>query len=185
MATFVALSDYEREQWESTIAGVREQYFAAVDQLDAAAGGDFTAASAGEQDTILAAAEQNDVRRLLFTHAIEGMYANPEYGGNQGLAGWEDIGFAGDVAPTGWTDAEVTESDGPDPAPANVRLPFPAEVAESATEGESGPIVSRPKSARHGPGRPHAPHDDLEAWFTAALPLLSKARQRAPVERRR
>lgn len=195
MATFIPLSDYEREQWEAEIAGIQELYFGAVDQLDAAAGGDFAAASPNEQDAILAGAEQTDVRRLLFTHAIEGMYANPEYGGNKGLVGWEDTRFAGDVAPTGWTDAEVSESDGDDPAPEDVRLPFPAEVAESATEGEGGPVISRPKSRNVGPSRRpatstahiSAEQSDaaLEEWFAAALPLLSKARQKARPGRRR
>ena len=32
----------------------------------------------------------------------------PEYGGNRDLAGWRAIGYAGDVQPRGWSDAEVT-----------------------------------------------------------------------------
>jgi Gluconate 2-dehydrogenase subunit 3 len=52
---------------------------------------------------------------LLFEHTIEGLYSAPEYGGNQGLAGWQDIGFPGDIQPRGYTAAEVERSDGPDP----------------------------------------------------------------------
>jgi gluconate 2-dehydrogenase gamma chain len=54
---------------------------------------------------------------LLFEHTIEGMYANPEYGGNRGLAGWKDIGFPGDIQPRGYSAQEVERSDGPDPVP--------------------------------------------------------------------
>jgi hypothetical protein len=43
------------------------------------------------------------------------MYANPEYGGNRGLAGWRDIDFPGDVQPRGYTGEEVERSDGHDP----------------------------------------------------------------------
>ena len=51
---------------------------------------------------------------LLFEHTIEGLYANPEYGGNRGLVGWKDIGFPGDIQPRGYTSDEVERSDGPD-----------------------------------------------------------------------
>jgi hypothetical protein len=37
------------------------------------------------------------------------MYGAPEYGGNRGLIGWISIGFAGDVQPRGYSDAEVSE----------------------------------------------------------------------------
>ena len=50
----------------------------------------------------------------MFSHAIEGMYSAPEYGGNAGLVGWRDIGFPGDVQPVGYTPAQVSTSDGPD-----------------------------------------------------------------------
>ncbi len=40
-------------------------------------------------------------------HACESLYGDPVYGGNRDGAGWAAIGFAGDVQPVGWTDAEV------------------------------------------------------------------------------
>jgi hypothetical protein len=52
---------------------------------------------------------------LLFEHTIEGMYANPEYGGNRGLAGWKEISYPGDVQPIGYTSDEVERSDGHNP----------------------------------------------------------------------
>jgi hypothetical protein len=57
-----------------------------------------------------------DFRDILFTHAIEGTYSVPEYGGNVGLVGWQEIKFAGDVQPVGWSDVKVSTSDGADPA---------------------------------------------------------------------
>ena len=46
---------------------------------------------------------------MLYAHACQGMYGAPEYGGNQGLVGWKNIDFAGDVQPRGYTDAEVSQ----------------------------------------------------------------------------
>jgi hypothetical protein len=51
---------------------------------------------------------QPELARLLFEHACEACYGAPEYGGNQDLAGWRAIGYAGDVQPRGWSDVEVT-----------------------------------------------------------------------------
>ena len=51
---------------------------------------------------------QPELKQLLFEHACEASYGAPEYGGNRELAGWRMIGYAGDVQPRGWSDAEVT-----------------------------------------------------------------------------
>jgi hypothetical protein len=51
---------------------------------------------------------QPELKQLLFEHACEASYGAPEYGGNRDLAGWIAIGYAGDVQPRGWSDAEVT-----------------------------------------------------------------------------
>ena len=51
---------------------------------------------------------QPELKQLLFEHACEASYGAPEYGGNRDLAGWRMIGYAGDVQPRGWSDAEVT-----------------------------------------------------------------------------
>jgi hypothetical protein len=42
------------------------------------------------------------------------MYSVPEYGGNADLVGWQEISWVGDRQPRGFTDAQVTLSDGPD-----------------------------------------------------------------------
>ncbi len=59
-----------------------------------------------EQDARLRS--QPEFTELLYGHVCEGMYGAPEYGGNRDQAGWKAIGFAGDVQPRGWTDAEVS-----------------------------------------------------------------------------
>ena len=50
----------------------------------------------------------DEFRDLIFEHACEATYGAPEYGGNHDLAGWNAIGYAGDVQPRGWSDLEVT-----------------------------------------------------------------------------
>ena len=91
------------------------QYRAGIASLDKLAGGDFTKVSAAKQDTILAKASDSTFLSLLFEHTIEGLYSNPEYGGNRNLAGWTDIKYPGDSQPRGYTADEVSRSDGPDP----------------------------------------------------------------------
>ena len=81
--------------------------------LDKLAGGDFVAVPTAMKDTILAKDPSGFVT-LLFTHAIEGMYSAPEYGGNADLVGWHEIDFPGDRLPDGYTPTEVSTSDGPD-----------------------------------------------------------------------
>jgi hypothetical protein len=115
MASFVALDPVSRIAWRKRLTGWRGQYTSGIAALDKAAGGDFTKASPADQDKILASAQLKTFLDLLFEHTIEGMYANPEYGGNRGLAGWKEIGYPGDSQPAGYTSDEVERSDGRDP----------------------------------------------------------------------
>jgi Gluconate 2-dehydrogenase subunit 3 len=117
MVSFLRLDPVARIAWRRRLADWRRQYTRGIEVLDVMAGGDFTLAARADQDTILASQEAAEFTSLLFEHTIEGMYANPEYGGNRGLAGWKDIGFPGDIQPRGYSGEEVERSDGPDPAP--------------------------------------------------------------------
>jgi hypothetical protein len=72
----------------------------------AALGADFVDCPPDQQDARLDA--DPAFKALLYEHACESYYAAPEYGGNRDLAGWQLAGWPGDVAPTGWTDAEVS-----------------------------------------------------------------------------
>jgi hypothetical protein len=115
MASFVALDPVARIAWRKRIAGWQQQYRQGIASLDKLAGGDFSTASPAAQDKILAKPTVSAFLSLLFEHTIEGMYANPEYGGNRGLAGWKDIGYPGDSQPRGYPAGEVSRSDGRDP----------------------------------------------------------------------
>ena len=115
MATFVPLTRIQTLAWQRRIRELQQGYRDGVDLLDSEAGGDFSTAPAAQQDAILASSGAASFRDLLFTHAIEGMYSVPEYGGNAGLVGWQDIHFRGDTQPVGYTPHEVSSSDGPDP----------------------------------------------------------------------
>ena len=113
MATFLRLTASQTYAWTQRLAGLRRQYRQGVAKLDQMAGGDFTKLSSTKMDEILAQ-DPDGFMTLLFGHAIEGMYSAPEYGGNAGLVGWRDIDFPGDRQPRGFTDTEVSRSDGPD-----------------------------------------------------------------------
>lgn len=113
---FMELSPLEELAWRTRIEGSagipeRERLGPVVgwqaryrDGL-AALGPDFSTLPGEAQDARLAADEE--FRDLLYEHAVEGVYAAPEYGGNRDLGGWVAIGFPGDVQPRGYTDAEV------------------------------------------------------------------------------
>jgi Gluconate 2-dehydrogenase subunit 3 len=115
MARFVPLDPVARIAWRKRLAAWRDQYHQGIAALDRLAGGDFTRANPGKQDKILAMPSVGAFLSLLFEHTIEGLYSAPEYGGNRSLAGWQDIGFPGDIQPRGYTADEVERSDGPDP----------------------------------------------------------------------
>jgi hypothetical protein len=116
MATFVPLTRMQEQAWRMRVTQLQQTYRDGVVMLDRLAGGDFASAPAATQDSVLMQDEAVSFRNVLFTHAIEGTYSVPEYGGNAGLVGWQEIHFAGDVQPVGWSDAMVSQSDGPDPA---------------------------------------------------------------------
>ena len=115
MAAFVTLDPVTRIAWRKRLTGWQQQYKQGITALDKLSGGDFTRAAAAAQDKILATQSVSTFTALLFEHTIEGLYANPEYGGNRGLAGWKDIGFPGDSQPRGYPSDEVERSDGRDP----------------------------------------------------------------------
>jgi len=113
--SFIALDPVTRIAWRERLTGWQQQYTSGIATLDKLAGGDFTTASPADQDEILAKPEVSTFLELLFEHTIEGMYSVPEYGGNRGRAGWQDINYPGDSQPAGYPPDEVERSDGPDP----------------------------------------------------------------------
>ena len=111
MATFLPLSAAQRKGWEQRLAKFQQAYRDGIAALDAEG---FLDALPLQRDVILTNGDAA-FRDLMFTHAIEGTYCLPEYGGNQDLSGWQEIKFPGDSQPRGYTPAEVGEADGPDP----------------------------------------------------------------------
>jgi len=84
------------------VSGWQERYRDGLRAL----GDDFCDAASEEQDARLDAA--GEFKALLYTHACEGAYGDPVYGGNRDLAGWRAIQFEGDVQPRGYSDEEVS-----------------------------------------------------------------------------
>jgi hypothetical protein len=130
MDDFIPLTSWQAQAWRKRIKDLQGQYRRGIAALDRAAGGDFTAVDAAARDRILVGMGGAGFRRTLFVHAIEGMYAAPEYGGNRDLVGWDDIAYAGDIAPMGYSAADVSAAL-PDPVPADMDLPFPPDMAAS------------------------------------------------------
>lgn len=91
----------ERE-FNGPVTGWQQRYREALAVL----GDDFADLGDGERSRRLEGTHPS-FRELAFTHACESLYGDPVYGGNRDGAGWAAIGFAGDVQPRGWTDAEV------------------------------------------------------------------------------
>lgn len=117
-ASFHRLTEHEELAWRTRlegsqgiaqrerlgpVTGLQEEYRRGI----AALGADFCEVGPEEQDARLSANEA--FTGLLYEHACEGMYGAPEYGGNQGLAGWRYIGYEGDVQPRGYSDQEVSQ----------------------------------------------------------------------------
>jgi hypothetical protein len=128
MNAWIPLTAAQEAAWRKRIHELQGVYRRGIADLDRRAGGDFAAAGPAAQDRILVAMGGDGFRRVLFEHAIEGTYAAPEYGGNRRLAGWVDIGYAGDIAPMGYQPAEVSATS-PDPVPLGFRLPFPPDMS--------------------------------------------------------
>jgi hypothetical protein len=84
---------------------LRNKYRAGLAALDAGSqqrfGRSFVQLTADEQATVLGTTDQSFVTLLTY-HTIEGMFCNPEYGGNRDRLGWTLIGFGGDSQPLGY-----------------------------------------------------------------------------------
>ncbi len=91
----------ERE-FNGPVVGLQQRYHEGL----AALGDDFASVDGDEQDRRLARDER--FRRLVYEHACEGLYGDPVYGGNREYAGWDWIGWIGDIQPRGYTDEEVS-----------------------------------------------------------------------------
>lgn len=90
----------------ASVPGWRDVYRSGLRAIDAKANDGFGRAFADlrpdEQASLLAGAD-GAFLSLVTEHAVEGMYAAPEYGGNRRLSGWRAISYAGDSQPLGYS----------------------------------------------------------------------------------
>src|SRR3954447_14245881 len=108
----------ERE-FAGPVTGLQELHRKGLAHLDDRAGGDFASLPSPTQDLLMQDQSDSDLQDFLtlaFEHCIEFMYGAPEYGGNQGLAGWLYTDWPGDRQPRGFTPAQVSERDSEPPA---------------------------------------------------------------------
>lgn len=146
---FVPLDAYEATAWRlvlegsqgnpqlefnGPVTGLQTIYREGLAQLDSRAreyGADsFAALPAPAQEMLLNDDSDGRIAALVdaaYLDTMNGMYGPPEYGGNQGLAGWQYTGFDGDVQPRGYTPEQVIHADNPGP--------FDATLPPSFSEG--------------------------------------------------
>lgn len=110
------------------VVGLRDLYTQGIAALDAEAasrhaGATFDTLSGDDRALVLAsvAGDQPAFFRALVENTLEGTFAAPEYGGNQGLVGWQLARYDGDSAPLGHAqlvgDAYVDREDQPTSGP--------------------------------------------------------------------
>jgi hypothetical protein len=138
---FVSLSTVQRRSWEKRIAALKKSYVDGVALLDSMAGGDFAGASAMKKDQVLTGA--GPFLDILYTHAIEGTYGSPVYGGNANRSGWTEIKFAGESQPRGYNAAEVGTSDGLD-------VIDPTGIVDTLLTALAGNAAAKAAASRYG-----------------------------------
>jgi gluconate 2-dehydrogenase gamma chain len=102
-ATWLQLGPWEQRVWRRRVA----EWSVAYTEGLAALGDDYEFIPSDARAERRSALDPAFVE-LVFTHAVEGLYGDPVYGGNRDGAGWASIGFEGDRQGRGWTDDEVT-----------------------------------------------------------------------------
>lgn len=106
----------ERE-FNGPVVGLQEIYSQGVIAFDEIAqsdfGADFAQCDFSDQKSI-AKKVGDDFMDIVFEHVVEGMYAAPEYGGNQKMVGWKNIDYEGDRQPVGYSREQMEQ---PDPLP--------------------------------------------------------------------
>lgn len=106
---FLPLDAYEQKAWRGKVRRFQEVYTAGLDALAASTPG-FATLPGPARDLVLQSSEDPAVTAMMglaVSHAFEGTWGAPEYGGNRDTVGWQAIGFEGDRQPRGYTDDEV------------------------------------------------------------------------------
>lgn len=106
---FLPLDAYEQKAWRGKVRRFQETYTAGLDALASSTPG-FAALPGPARDLVLQSSQDPAVTAMMglaVSHAFEGTWGAPEYGGNRDTLGWQAIGFEGDRQPRGYTDDEV------------------------------------------------------------------------------
>lgn len=110
-ARFLPLDAYETKAWQRRVRRYQKVYTQGLDALAAGTPG-FADLPGPARDLVLRTNRDPEVEAMMglaVTHAFEGTWGAPEYGGNKDTLGWQAIGFDGDRQPRGYTDEEVTD----------------------------------------------------------------------------
>jgi hypothetical protein len=150
------------------IAGFQQQYTCGISALRQAAitqfATDFAALTTDQQDMLIAKADP-DFIGLVTSHAAEGMYGNPEYGGNQPPdrahpatgadgsnrpMGWTIASFEGDRQPLGYTAFDpITQTSNEQPEhPVSTPDPGDPTYLDPKTAAMVREFVTRMRAAR-------------------------------------
>ena len=108
---FLPLDAYEQKAWRGKVRRFQEVYTAGLDALAASTPG-FATLPGPARDLVLQSSQDPAVTAMMglaVSHAFEGTWGAPEYGGNRDTVGWQAIGFEGDRQPRGYTDDEVVD----------------------------------------------------------------------------
>jgi hypothetical protein len=106
---FLPLDAYERKAWKGKVRRFQKTYTQGLDALAASTPG-FATLPGPARDLVLRTSQDPAVTAMMglaVSHAFEGTWGAPEYGGNRDTLGWQAIGFEGDRQPRGYTDDEV------------------------------------------------------------------------------
>jgi hypothetical protein len=190
-----------------SVVGWRHRYRAGLRAIDEESrslfGRPFADLDPTQREAVIAAADQSFVG-FAYSHAVEGTYSAPEYGGNAGRVGWRSIGFDGDRQPLGYVDpktgCELAPVSGPEDGAASPDPRSPAldpeavwRIASRALvvpqrredlRSADGPRAFRPRRREWAPSRPqsaavasrsHRPGEKYDAVIVGSGPGASMA----------
>jgi hypothetical protein len=190
-AQFLPLDAYEELAWRLTLEGSAERPersfngthtgwqaiyrdgLARLDDLAVEQGAaDFAALTVAQRDSVLRRGDAvvDDLVDIAFPHTLSAMYGAPEYGGNQGLAGWGFTAFDGDVQPRGYSDRQVVNCDTPQPTDALLPASYhdPAQRQQSVAARIRQAVFSTRSRARQ-------PLPEAEQMLAVAPPFEGMA----------
>jgi gluconate 2-dehydrogenase gamma chain len=114
-AGFLPLPRVKRLAWERECARLRDVYRRGIQDMNEIAARLFALDLSFidllplQQEAVMEELRRNsqDFFLTFFDHTMEGMYADPVYGGNRNGVGWVYIGWEGDAQPIGYSAAEL------------------------------------------------------------------------------